>query len=396
LLRKGTSQCSNIEFLKEAKAMACFNHANIVQFLGICLDNDPNFIIQELMEGGDLLNYLKNNRSTLTLGDLVDICHDVAKGCAYLETKHYVHRDLAARNCLLTSQDPVTRVVKIGDFGLARDIYKNDYYRIGSNGGLMPVRWMSPESLIDRVFSVQSDIWAFGVLLWEILTMGQQPYPARTHQEVLDFVRSGGHLDVPALCPSPLGDLLLKCWSYIPSDRPSFSTCLEVIRELLVFKEELNSVSCYRYDPSVSYQNGNSRDTWKTLGLLSSTSRSQATTIPMPVSPSAMSLPLPPGLPFHYVWPSNPCHDVDDACSSRSSAPAMSSSQNYLRLLPRTSNHSAESRVSSLMQQRNDPGYVTPRPGSVNTCGCQSGTPYQNMTDHVCPSTTPTTTSSAA
>lgn len=163
----------------------------------------------ELMLGGDLQSYLRQNRpigntpSPLTLLDLISMCVDVASGCRYLEEMHFVHRDLACRNCLVSSTDPTTRVVKIGDFGLARDIYKNDYYRkVGQ--GLLPVRWMSPESLMDGVYTSQSDIWSFGVLCWEIMTLGQQPYPARNNVEVLHFVRDGGRLGRPVDCPEEL------------------------------------------------------------------------------------------------------------------------------------------------------------------------------------------------
>lgn len=141
--------------------------------------------------------------STLTLLDLTTMCVDIASGCRYLEEMHFVHRDLACRNCLVSSVDPENLVVKIGDFGLARDIYKNDYYRKDGEG-LLPVRWMSPESLVDGVFTSQSDIWAFGVLCWEIMTLGQQPYPARTNVEVLHYVRDGGRLDKPYNCPDDL------------------------------------------------------------------------------------------------------------------------------------------------------------------------------------------------
>jgi len=131
------------------------------------------------------------------------MCVDVARGCRYLEEMHFVHRDLAARNCLVSSSDPQTRVVKIGDFGLARDIYKNDYYR-KEGEGMLPVRWMAPESLVDGVFTSQSDVWAFGVLLWEVITMGQQPYPARNNIEVLHYVRGGGLPGRPANCPDQM------------------------------------------------------------------------------------------------------------------------------------------------------------------------------------------------
>ena len=143
--------------------MADFKHPHILQLQCICLDPNMISLILELMEGGDLLKFLRNNRprnsiaSPLTMDDLISICTDVAKGCKYLEEVHFIHRDLAARNCLVSGFDRNTRVVKIGDFGLARDIYKNDYYR-KEGEGLLPVRWMAPESLIDGVFTSQSDV----------------------------------------------------------------------------------------------------------------------------------------------------------------------------------------------------------------------------------------------
>ncbi|XP_077540102.1 receptor protein-tyrosine kinase sevenless isoform X2 [Haemaphysalis longicornis] len=236
-LRKGATEQEKAEFLKEAKLMSNFKHEHILRLLGISLDNSLHFIILELMEGGDLLSYLRSNRPTagerspLTLNDLLSICVDVAKGCKYLEDMHFVHRDLAARNCLVSSTDPAERVVKIGDFGLARDIYKHDYYR-KEGEGLLPVRWMPPESLVDGVFTNHSDVWAFGVLLWEVMTMGQQPYPARNNLEVLHYVREGGRLDNPDNCPDDLHDLMLRCWSYNPEGRPDFAFCLDTLEFL--------------------------------------------------------------------------------------------------------------------------------------------------------------------
>ncbi|XP_025828950.1 proto-oncogene tyrosine-protein kinase ROS isoform X3 [Agrilus planipennis] len=236
-LRKGASDSEKCEFLQEAQLMSHFKHEHILQLLGVCLDNDPQFIIMELMEGGDLLTYLRSSRnpslntSSLSLLDLLKMCVDVAKGCKYLEEMHFVHRDLACRNCLVSSTNRETRIVKIGDFGLARDIYKNDYYR-KEGEGLLPVRWMAPESLVDGVFTSLSDAWAFGVLLWEIMTLGQQPYPARNNLEVLHYVKTGGRLGKPQHCPETLYDLMLKCWLYEPERRPSFKNCLYVLEDL--------------------------------------------------------------------------------------------------------------------------------------------------------------------
>ncbi|CAG2239895.1 Tyrosine-protein kinase Btk29A,Tyrosine kinase receptor Cad96Ca,Discoidin domain-containing receptor 2,Tyrosine-protein kinase receptor TYRO3,Putative neurotrophin receptor LTRK 1,ALK tyrosine kinase receptor,Tyrosine-protein kinase ABL2,Tyrosine-protein kinase abl-1,Tyrosine-protein kinase receptor UFO,Macrophage colony-stimulating factor 1 receptor,Leukocyte tyrosine kinase receptor,Tyrosine-protein kinase receptor Tie-1,Receptor-type tyrosine-protein kinase FLT3,ALK tyrosine kinase receptor homolog scd- len=237
-LRKSASDHEKEEFLKEAVLMSNFKHDHILSLLGVCLDNDPQFIILELMEGGDLLSYLRTcrgmstNSTSLCLTDLVKICVHVARGCKYLEREHFVHRDLAARNCLVSSKVPSEIVVKIGDFGLARDIYKSDYYR-KEGEGLLPVRWMSPESLVDGIFTTQSDIWAFGVMMWEVLTFGQQPYQARTNIEVLHYVRSGGQLEQPEHCPEELFVLMKSCWSYSPEDRPDFTYILQQLEQFL-------------------------------------------------------------------------------------------------------------------------------------------------------------------
>ncbi|NXF04409.1 ROS1 kinase, partial [Smithornis capensis] len=238
-LKKGATDHEKSEFLKEAHLMSKFDHPHILKLLGVCLLNEPQYLILELMEGGDLLNYLRRARKQklqnplLTVTDLLDICLDVCKGCVYLEKMHFIHRDLAARNCLVSERqyESSSRIVKIGDFGLARDIYKNDYYRKRGEG-LLPVRWMAPESLIDGVFTSRSDVWAFGVLMWETLTLGQQPYPGFSNTEVLHHVRSGGRLESPNNCPNNLCGLMTRCWSQEPHNRPTFSYIHDKLQEI--------------------------------------------------------------------------------------------------------------------------------------------------------------------
>ncbi|NXP53439.1 ROS1 kinase, partial [Heliornis fulica] len=238
-LKKGATDQEKSEFLKEAHLMSKFDHPHILKLLGVCLLNEPQYLILELMEGGDLLSYLRGARKQklqsplLTVTDILDICLDICKGCVYLEKMHFIHRDLAARNCLVSEKEyeSSSRVVKIGDFGLARDIYKNDYYRKRGEG-LLPVRWMAPESLIDGVFTSRSDVWAFGVLVWEALTLGQQPYPGFSNTEVLHHVRSGGRLESPNNCPDDLCDLMTRCWAQEPHNRPTFTYVQDKLQEI--------------------------------------------------------------------------------------------------------------------------------------------------------------------
>uniref|UniRef100_A0A1A9WAH8 Tyrosine-protein kinase receptor n=1 Tax=Glossina brevipalpis TaxID=37001 RepID=A0A1A9WAH8_9MUSC len=245
-LRKGASEFA--ELLQEAQLMSNFRHENIVRLIGVCCDAESISIIMEHMEGGDLLTYLRDSRSSspkpsvsFQLWDLIKMCIDVATGMSYLEDMHFVHRDLACRNCLLTSREESKRIVKIGDFGLARDLYKSDYYR-KEGEGLLPVRWMAPESLVDGIFTIQTDIWAFGILCWEILTLGRQPYAGRNNFEVLNFVKDGGRLDQPPNCPDKLFTLMMQCWSKDPDARPTFRHCLNTLLGIKTYVRRLSLI----------------------------------------------------------------------------------------------------------------------------------------------------------
>ncbi|KAJ8707954.1 hypothetical protein PYW08_010320 [Mythimna loreyi] len=219
------------DFLMEAAIMAKFSHPNIVHLIGVCFDRHPRFIVLELLAGGDLKNFLRESRpkperaSALTMKDLLLSSIDICKGCRYLESKRFIHRDIAARNCLLTSRGP-GRVVKIADFGMARDIYRSDYYKKGGKA-MLPIKWMPPEAYIDGVFTIKTDVWSFGVLLWEVFSLGVMPYTGCANREVMEMVSGGGRLEKPYGCPQEIYRLMCECWNPTPSERPSFAHMYE-------------------------------------------------------------------------------------------------------------------------------------------------------------------------
>ncbi|XP_043247129.1 leukocyte tyrosine kinase receptor-like [Amphibalanus amphitrite] len=226
-----SSEQAEMDFLMEAMIMSKFVHPNIVHFIGVSFERHPRFIVLELLSGGDLKSFLRESRPTperppnLKIHDLLTCAIDVAKGCEYLENKRFIHRDIAARNCLLTTKGP-GRVVKIADFGMSRDIYRADYYRKGGRT-MIPVKWMPPEAFLDGVFTTKTDVWSFGVLLWEVMTLGQLPYPGRGNTEVMQLVMDGGRLDSPSNCPAPVYGVMCQCWQRVPEERPTFATVLE-------------------------------------------------------------------------------------------------------------------------------------------------------------------------
>ncbi|XP_049874642.1 insulin-like peptide receptor isoform X2 [Pectinophora gossypiella] len=226
-----------IEFLNEASVMKAFDTFHVVRLLGVVSRGQPTLVVMELMEHGDLKTYLRSHRpdadSSLpkkddnnppTLQNILQMAIEIADGMAYLSAKKFVHRDLAARNCMVAGD----LTVKVGDFGMTRDIYETDYYRKGTKG-LLPVRWMSPESLKDGVFSSNSDIWSYGVVLWEMATLAMQPYQGLSNEQVVRYVVEGGVMERPEHCPDRLYELMRACWAHRPSQRPSF---LQLVADL--------------------------------------------------------------------------------------------------------------------------------------------------------------------
>ncbi|XP_073682803.1 ALK tyrosine kinase receptor [Garra rufa] len=247
------SEQDELDFLMEALIISKFSHQNIVRCIGVSLQALPRFILLELMAGGDLKSFLRETRprlehpSSLTMVDLLNIARDIARGCQYLEENQFIHRDIAARNCLLTCKGP-GRVAKIGDFGMARDIYRASYYRKGGRA-MLPVKWMPPEAFMEGIFTSKTDTWSFGVLLWEIFSLGYMPYPSRSNQEVLEFVTNGGRMDPPKNCPGPVYRIMTQSWQHQPEDRPNFSTILERIDYCLQDPDVVNVPLPVEYGP---------------------------------------------------------------------------------------------------------------------------------------------------
>ncbi|KAM9678540.1 fibroblast growth factor receptor 3 isoform 1-T1 [Trichechus inunguis] len=218
-------------------------HKNIINLLGACTQGGPLYVLVEYAAKGNLREYLRARRppgmdysfdtcklpeEQLTFKDLVSCAYQVARGMEYLASQKCIHRDLAARNVLVTEDN----VMKIADFGLARDVHNLDYYKKTTNGRL-PVKWMAPEALFDRVYTHQSDVWSFGVLLWEIFTLGGSPYPGIPVEELFKLLKEGHRMDKPANCTHDLYMIMRECWHAVPSQRPTFKQLVEDLDRVL-------------------------------------------------------------------------------------------------------------------------------------------------------------------
>lgn len=244
MLKEGHTDAEMMALVSEMEMMKMIGkHVNIINLLGCCTQDGPLYVIVEYAPNGNLREFLRNHRpgnryespiedlkekKTLTQKDLVSFSYQVARGMEYLASRRCIHRDLAARNVLVSDDC----ILKIADFGLAKDVHSNDYYRKKTEGRL-PVRWMAPESLYHKVFTTQTDVWSFGVLLWEIMTLGGTPYPTVPGQYMYQHLSAGHRMEKPPCCSLEIYMLMRECWSFSPGDRPSFTELVEDLDKIL-------------------------------------------------------------------------------------------------------------------------------------------------------------------
>lgn len=233
-------------FLREATIMGQFNHPNIVHLEGVVTKRRPMMIITEYMENGALDTFLRENEEKFSPVQLVNMLQGIASGMTYLSEHNYVHRDLAARNILVTR----SLQCKVSDFGLSRILENDAEGTYETKGGKIPIRWTAPEAIAHRIFTSASDVWSFGIVMWEVLSFGDKPYGNMTNQEVMKSLEDGYRLPPPVDCPSILYELMKSCWSHDRMRRPHFQ---EIRAQLQHFSSSPHLLRCVAdFDPRVT------------------------------------------------------------------------------------------------------------------------------------------------
>ncbi|XP_072048742.1 tyrosine kinase receptor Cad96Ca-like [Amphiura filiformis] len=269
MLKDTATESDRSDFMKELKVYRMLEpHPNIIVMLGCCTDEEPYYLIMEYASHGNLQSHLRairnapespyNNiegqrREFLTPNEILEFGSQIANGMKYLSSKQCIHRDLATRNVLLGDG----LVCKLSDFGLARDISEQNSYEMQSRGRV-PVRWMAIESLLENSYTSKSDVWSFGVTMWELVTVGSHPYPGMSSKKVIDELRKGYRLPKPEHCSQDIFSLMQECWQERPEKRPSFGQIYRKFDQMLedangyLTMTDFNASSYVYLDPNVA------------------------------------------------------------------------------------------------------------------------------------------------
>ncbi|KAM8851350.1 ephrin type-A receptor 3-like isoform 3-T3 [Spinachia spinachia] len=243
-LKAGYSDKQRKDFLSEASIMGQFDHPNIIRLEGVVTKCKPVMIITEFMENGSLDTFLKKHDGQFTVIQLVGMLRGIASGMKYLSDMSYVHRDLAARNILVNSN----LVCKVSDFGLSRVLEDDPEAAYTTRGGKIPIRWTAPEAIAYRKFTSASDVWSYGIVMWEVISYGERPYWEMSNQDVIKAIDEGYRLPAPMDCPVVLHQLMLDCWEKGRSDRPKFGQIVTILDKLIrnpaSLRELANSSAC--------------------------------------------------------------------------------------------------------------------------------------------------------
>uniref|UniRef100_A0A6I8RVK0 receptor protein-tyrosine kinase n=1 Tax=Xenopus tropicalis TaxID=8364 RepID=A0A6I8RVK0_XENTR len=240
-LKSGYTEKQRRDFLSEASIMGQFDHPNVIHLEGVVTKSSPVMIITEFMENGSLDSFLRQNDGQFTVIQLVGMLRGIAAGMKYLADMNYVHRDLAARNILVNSN----LVCKVSDFGLSRFLEDDtsDPTYTSALGGKIPIRWTAPEAIQYRKFTSASDVWSYGIVMWEVMSYGERPYWDMTNQDVINAIEQDYRLPPPMDCPNALHQLMLDCWQKDRNHRPKFGQIVNTLDKMIRNPNTLKAVA---------------------------------------------------------------------------------------------------------------------------------------------------------